>query len=142
MLADIPSPPFDVMRPQGATRERRTRPRAGLSGQDFFWMAVAGSISACVLLVFEPNRARIREAEAEVRLLRQEIGALDERVAHLRGWERALSRDDPEAWAALAREKLGWLSPGEEVALAGGDVGDARDRARPANARLDGARAP
>jgi len=95
----------------------RERPAhaTGFVAQDFFWIALAGSIAAFVLLVFRPNRDRIRAAEAECRLLRREIAALEPSVARLRGWERALAAGDPEAWAAVARSRGGWVGPGEKM---------------------------
>jgi len=94
-------------------RERPAR-GAGFAAQDFFWIALAGSIAAFVLLVFRPNRDRIRAAEAECRLLRAEIEALEPNVARLRGWERSLAAGDPDAWAAVARSR-GWVGSGEKV---------------------------
>jgi len=95
-------------------RERPAR-TSGLVAQDFFWIALAGSVAAFVLLVFRPNRDRIRAAEAECRLLREEIAALEPKVERLRGWERSLAAGDPEAWAAVARSRAGWVKPGEKV---------------------------
>jgi hypothetical protein len=80
-----------------------------------FWLLFAGSIWGFVLLVFQPNRERIREAKAECRLLEQEIADLADRAAHLRRWAEALAAGDREAWASVAREKVGWLAPGERV---------------------------
>ncbi len=87
----------------------------GFAAQDFFWIALAGSIAGFVLLVFRPNRDRIRAAESECRLLRQEITALESDVAQLRSWERALGSGDAEAWGAVARSRAGWVAPGESV---------------------------
>ena len=89
--------------------------RAGFAGQDFFWIFLAGSIAAFVLLVFKPNRQRLRETESERALLRSEIVQLNERVTNLRSWEQSLSSGDREAWSSLARERLGWLAPGERL---------------------------
>ncbi len=101
----------------GALPDAAERPPrgAGFGAQDFFWIALAGSIAAFVLLVFRPNRDRIRAAESECRLLRSEIESLEPNVARLRGWERSLAADDPEAWAAVARSRAGWVKPGETV---------------------------
>ena len=111
--------------------------RAGFAGQDFFWIFLAGSIAAFVLLVFKPNRQRLRETEAERALLRSEIVQLNERVSHLRAWEQSLSSGDREAWSSLARERLGWLAPGETLLADGGRRGsgpsaEQRDRTTPA----------
>jgi hypothetical protein len=65
--------------------------------------------------VFKPNRARLREAEAEKALLSSEIAQLEGRAANLRAWERSLSAGDADAWSSLARERLGWLAPGEQL---------------------------
>ena len=80
----------------GALENSEERPAraTGFGAQDFFWIALAGSIAAFVLLVFRPNRDRIRAAESECRLLRSEIAALEPNVARLRGWERALAGED------------------------------------------------
>ena len=129
MLAGA-SPPFDVRRLSGALGSARPRAAAGLCGQDLFWIVLAGAIAAAVLLVFRPNRLALRQAEAECRLLRQEIAGFQARVEHLRGWERALASGDPSAWAAIARERLGWLAPGEEVS------GPPRMPGRPTGERL------
>ncbi len=101
----------------GAVPDSEERPAraTGFGAQDFFWIALAGSIAAFVLLVFRPNRDRIRAAESECRLLRSEIAALEPNVTRLRGWERSLAADDPEAWAAVARSRAGWVRPGERV---------------------------
>lgn len=95
-------------------RERHPR-GAGFAAQDFFWIALAGSIAGFVLLVFRPNRDRIRAAEAECRLLRQEIASIESNVAQFRGWERSLAAGDPEAWGAVARSRAGWVGPGEKI---------------------------
>jgi cell division protein FtsB len=97
-----------------ARRERPAR-GTGFAAQDFFWIALAGSIAGFVLLVFRPNRDRIRAAEAECRLLRQEITALESKVTRLRSWERSLAAGDAEAWGAVARSRAGWVGPGERV---------------------------
>jgi cell division protein FtsB len=115
-----------------ARRERPAR-GTGFAAQDFFWIALAGSVAGFVLLVFRPNRDRIRGAEAECRLLRQEITALESNVARLRSWERSLAAGDPEAWGLLARSRAGWVGPGERVmrpphAERRAGVGRARER--------------
>ncbi len=104
--------------PQAAPdREVMTGQRRGVGfgAQDFFWIALAGSIAGFVLLVFRPNRDRIRAAEAECRLLRLEIESLESNVARLRSWERSLAAGDPEAWGAVARSRAGWVARGEKV---------------------------
>jgi cell division protein FtsB len=98
-----------------AARAGRKGRGTGFAAQDFFWIVLAGSIAGFVLLVFRPNRDRIRAAEAECRLLRQEITALESDVAQLRSWERALGSGDAEAWGAVARSRAGWVAPGERV---------------------------
>ena len=108
-----PAPAFQV-KPYVPPR-RPARPRTSPAGQDMFWVLFAGSVAGFVLLVFQPNRERVREARAECRLLEQEIAALSGRAAHLRRWAAALSAGDADAWAAVARERLGWLAPGERV---------------------------
>ena len=85
------------------------------------------SIATFVLLVFKPNRQRLRETESERMLLRAEISQHEERVSHLRAWERSLSSGDREAWSSLARERLGWLAPGETL-LAGSKDDEGRSR--------------
>jgi hypothetical protein len=105
---------------EGAPADSEERPTrgAGFGAQDLFWIALAGSIAAFVLLVFRPNRDRIRAAEAECRLLRSEIESLEPNVTRLRGWERSLAADDVEAWSAVAR-RAGWVRPGETVMRSG-----------------------
>jgi hypothetical protein len=95
--------------------QKRSRERTGAAGHDEFWLLLAGSIAGFVLLVFQPNRERLREARAECRLLGQEIGSLEARAAALRRWVEALGAGEPDAWSAVARERLGWLAPGERV---------------------------
>ena len=107
------SPPFEIRRPSAPATGADAA--SGLAGQDLFWMALAASIAGFVLLVFRPNRDRLGEAEAEARLLRAEIASLESRVAHLRRWQRSLATGDRDAWASVARERLGWLEPGEEM---------------------------
>jgi hypothetical protein len=111
------------------------QPKAGLAAQDFFWIVLAGSIAAFVLLVFKPNRQRLQETEAERLLLRAEISQFEERVSHLRSWERSLSAGDREAWSSLARGRLGWLAPGETLLAGSGD-----DGGRPIRDGFDGDR--
>ena len=108
-----PTPAFQVRSYIPARRPARARTSA--AGQDMFWFLFAGSIAGFVLLVFQPNRERIREARAECRLLEQEIAELGERAAHLRRWAVARGAGDRDAWASVARERLGWLAPGERV---------------------------
>ncbi len=103
MFADR-SPPFEI-----------SKPPAPPTGQDLFWMALAASIAGFVLLVFGPNRDRRAEAEAEARLLGAEIASFESRVARLRRWQRSLATRDRDAWASVARSRLGWLSPGERI---------------------------
>jgi hypothetical protein len=91
--------------------------RAGFAGQDIFWIALAGSIAAFMLLVFKPNRQRLSEIEAEQLLLSTEIVQLEARATRLRAWDRSLSAGDREAWSSLARERLGWLAPGETLVV-------------------------
>lgn len=114
---DMRLPPFGLPGAGSGLPERRLRDRRGrgIAGQDLFWIALAGSIAGFVLLVFRPNRDRIRAAEAECRLLRSEIESLEAGVARLRSWERSLAAGDREAWGAVARERLGWVRPGEKV---------------------------
>lgn len=116
---DASAPPFGI----GQECRRAARGAvagSGLCAQDLFWIALAGSVAAFVLLVLKPDRERLREAEAEARLLATEVAALEERLAHLRGWERSLAAGDREAWVALARGRLGWLGPGERRLDPGG----------------------
>lgn len=109
----MPLPAFQV-KPYVPPR-RRARPRTSAAGQDMFWLLFAGSIAGFVLLVFQPNRERIREVRAECRLLEQEIAEFGGRSAHMRRWAEALRANDREAWTSVARERLGWLAPGERV---------------------------
>ena len=109
----MPLPAFQV-KPYVPPR-RPARPRTSAAGQDMFWLLFAGSIAGFVLLVFQPNRERIREARAECRLLEQEIAEFGARAAHMRRWAEALGAGDREAWASVARERLSWLAPGERV---------------------------
>lgn len=97
----------------GAPPLRRSRARAG--DQEIFWVLLVVSVAAFVLLGFRPNRERLREMRMESALLGQEIGAMEARLEHLRGWARALASDDRDAWACVVREKLGWLAPGEKI---------------------------
>jgi cell division protein FtsB len=112
MRAGASSPPFEIRQPSAPPKGAST---SGLAGQDLFWIALAGSIAGFVLLVFRPNRDRTREVVAECRLVRSEIAALEARVARLRRWERSLASGDRDAWASVARERLGWVERGEEI---------------------------
>jgi len=129
---DISPPIFQLAeaRNVGRATEDRT-PRTGLGGQDFFWIALAGSIAAFVLLVFKPNRQRLREAEMEQALLRAEISQLEARVTNLRAWEHSLTSGDRDAWSSLARERLGWLAPGETLIAHSRPPGGARSGTPP-----------
>jgi cell division protein FtsB len=111
---------------------RRAPPAAASIGRDVFWIALAAAVAGFVLLEFRPNRDRIREARAERRLLEREIASLEGRIARLRLWERRLAEGDREAWAAVAREKLGWLAPGERLLRAGSRPRGRRDLSRAA----------
>jgi len=113
MRAGATSPPFEIRQPSAPPTGAAAA--SGLAGQDLFWIALAGSIAGFVLLVFRPNRDRTREVVAECRLVRSEITALEARVARLRRWERSLASGDRDAWASVARERLGWVERGEEI---------------------------
>ena len=113
MRAGATSPPFEIRQPSAPPKGAAAA--SGLAGQDLFWIALAGSIAGFVLLVFRPNRERTREVEAECRLVRSEIAALEARVARLRRWERSLASGDRDAWASVARERLGWVERGEQI---------------------------
>jgi hypothetical protein len=129
-------PIFQVADPRSIGEEDTPQPvRTGFAGQDFFWIALAGSLAAFVLLVFKPNRARLRETEIEKTLLNAEISQLDRQASRLRAWERSLSSGDADAWSHLARERLGWLKPGEQL-LVGTSREDAS--ASPGSARRQG----
>ncbi len=107
------SSPFEISEPHAPPTGARAA--SGPAGQDLFWMALAASIAGFVLLVFRPNRDRLAEAEAEARLLAAEIVSFESRVARLRRWQRSLATRDRDAWASVARSRLGWLSPGEKM---------------------------
>ena len=131
MRAGVTSPPFEIRQPSAPPKGAAAT--SGLAGQDLFWIALAGSIAGFVLLVFRPNRDRTRDVVAECRLVRSEITALEARVARLRRWERSLASGDRDAWASVARERLGWVERGEQIirpSAPAGESGARRDRAR------------
>lgn len=99
----------------GAQLPEKRQPRAGADW--FFWGLCALVAVAWFSWVYRPEKVHQEEARAQAGALHERSKRLLDHCLKLERELEALAADDPRAWEQLARGRLGWCAPAEQVEL-------------------------